>query len=246
MATRRAVWPLARTRPCGQDGTPCRHQAMTVGRRTEDGHLEEAARMALADELAYATATELASRMRRRELSPVEVVDACIERIQARNDSLNALVYLGLNRILLDGRPLGTAPTGWSSTEVTASFPSTNAYATLTVADRGRHHGSRDVLRTRRDRPGGRPASAELAVHHLEYDGGAGPDRRTGPHRRGSDGGVLLGRRDDPGGPAAQGPSLPGRRGVHGRELPAGLRGGAALEGATRRGPRSTSIPRPG
>ena len=63
--------------------------------------------MALADELAYATATELASRMRRRELSPVEVVDACIERIQARNDSLNALVYLGLNRVLLDGRPLG-------------------------------------------------------------------------------------------------------------------------------------------
>jgi hypothetical protein len=53
---------------------------MTVGRRTEDGHLEEVARMALADELAYATATELASRMRRRELSPVEVVDACIEQ----------------------------------------------------------------------------------------------------------------------------------------------------------------------
>ncbi len=50
--------------------------------------------MALADELAYATATELASRMRRRELSPVEVVDACIERIQARNDSLNALSCL--------------------------------------------------------------------------------------------------------------------------------------------------------
>jgi amidase len=55
--------------------------------------LEEVARMALADELAYARATELRSRMRRRELSPVEVVDACIERIQARNDSLNALVY---------------------------------------------------------------------------------------------------------------------------------------------------------
>ena len=67
-----------RTRPCGQDGTPCRHQAMTAGRRPEDGHLEEVARMALADELVYATATELASRMRRRELSPVEVVDACI------------------------------------------------------------------------------------------------------------------------------------------------------------------------
>ena len=41
--------------------------------------------MALADELAYMTATELATRIRPRQLSPVEVVDACIERIQARN-----------------------------------------------------------------------------------------------------------------------------------------------------------------
>ena len=39
---------------------------------------------------------------------------------------------------------------------------------------------------------------------------------------------VALGRRDDPGGAAAQGPPLPGRRGVLGRELPAGLRGGPA------------------
>ena len=53
--------------------------------------------MALADELAYTTATELAARIRRRELSPVEVVDAFIDRIQARNQSLNALVYLGFD-----------------------------------------------------------------------------------------------------------------------------------------------------
>jgi amidase len=53
--------------------------------------------MALADELAYTTATELAARIRRRELSPVEVVDAFIDRIQARNQSLNALVYLGID-----------------------------------------------------------------------------------------------------------------------------------------------------
>src|ERR671916_195807 len=53
--------------------------------------------MALADELAYMTATELAGRIRRRELSPVEVVEAFIDRIQARNDSLNALVYLGFD-----------------------------------------------------------------------------------------------------------------------------------------------------
>jgi amidase/aspartyl-tRNA(Asn)/glutamyl-tRNA(Gln) amidotransferase subunit A len=53
--------------------------------------------MTLSDELAYVPAHELAARIRRRDLSPVEVVDACIARIEARNPSLNALVYLGLD-----------------------------------------------------------------------------------------------------------------------------------------------------
>jgi amidase len=35
------------------------------------------------DELAYAPAHELAARIRRRDLSPVEVVDAFIARIEA-------------------------------------------------------------------------------------------------------------------------------------------------------------------
>ena len=47
----------------------------------------------MSDDLAYATATELAARIRRRDLSPVEVVDAVIARIEARNPSLNALVF---------------------------------------------------------------------------------------------------------------------------------------------------------
>lgn len=51
--------------------------------------------MGLADELAYATAARLAAGIRDRELSPVEVVDAVIERIQARNPSINAIVYEG-------------------------------------------------------------------------------------------------------------------------------------------------------
>jgi amidase/aspartyl-tRNA(Asn)/glutamyl-tRNA(Gln) amidotransferase subunit A len=50
--------------------------------------------MPLADELAYMGAAELALMIRRRALSPVEVVDAFIARIEARNPSLNALVYL--------------------------------------------------------------------------------------------------------------------------------------------------------
>jgi amidase len=51
--------------------------------------------MALADELAYMTATEMAARIRRRQLSPVEVVDAVIQRIEERNPSLNAFVFKG-------------------------------------------------------------------------------------------------------------------------------------------------------
>ena len=51
--------------------------------------------MALADDLAYMTATEMAARIRRRQLSPVEVVDAVIERIEERNPSLNAFVFKG-------------------------------------------------------------------------------------------------------------------------------------------------------
>ena len=36
----------------------------------------------------------LAGRVRRRELSPVEVMDASIARIEADNERLNAFVYL--------------------------------------------------------------------------------------------------------------------------------------------------------
>jgi len=53
--------------------------------------------LSLSDELAYLSATEIAARIRRRDLSPVEVVDAFIERIEARNKSLNAFVYLGFD-----------------------------------------------------------------------------------------------------------------------------------------------------
>lgn len=53
--------------------------------------------MALSDELAYTTATDLAARIRRRDLSPVEVVDATIERIEQRNDGLNAFVFRGFD-----------------------------------------------------------------------------------------------------------------------------------------------------
>jgi amidase/aspartyl-tRNA(Asn)/glutamyl-tRNA(Gln) amidotransferase subunit A len=69
------------------------------------------------DELAYMSAASLALRIRRRELSPVEVIEAFIARIEVRNPSLNALVYLGFEdarraareaeRALMSGAALG-------------------------------------------------------------------------------------------------------------------------------------------
>ncbi len=50
--------------------------------------------MSLSDELATITATELARKIRERALSPVEVMDATIARIEVRNPAVNALVYL--------------------------------------------------------------------------------------------------------------------------------------------------------
>ena len=53
--------------------------------------------MALSDELAFVPAHVLAARIRRRELSPVEVMEGFIARIEARNQSLNAFVHLGFD-----------------------------------------------------------------------------------------------------------------------------------------------------
>jgi amidase len=50
--------------------------------------------MALEWELAETTVAELAYRIRRRDLSPVEVLDATIEAIERDNERLNAFVYL--------------------------------------------------------------------------------------------------------------------------------------------------------
>jgi amidase/aspartyl-tRNA(Asn)/glutamyl-tRNA(Gln) amidotransferase subunit A len=49
--------------------------------------------MGHSDELAYTTIAELALRIRQRELSPVEAMDATIARIEARNPAINALVF---------------------------------------------------------------------------------------------------------------------------------------------------------
>jgi Asp-tRNA(Asn)/Glu-tRNA(Gln) amidotransferase A subunit family amidase len=50
--------------------------------------------MKLQDELGYMPATEISARIMRRELSPVEVVDAFLDRIDARNQRLNAFILV--------------------------------------------------------------------------------------------------------------------------------------------------------
>ena len=52
------------------------------------------------DETAWASAAELAVRIRRRELSPVELMTSTIERIERRNPSLNAFVYVDFEQAM--------------------------------------------------------------------------------------------------------------------------------------------------
>lgn len=68
-------------------------------------------------EFAYTDATELARRIRDREVSPVEAVECAIQRIEERNPSLNAVIFKGYDdareraraaeAAVKDGAPLG-------------------------------------------------------------------------------------------------------------------------------------------
>ncbi len=51
-------------------------------------------------DLAYASATEVAAAIRAREISPVEAVQAAAQRIEDRNPSLNAFVFLAIDEAL--------------------------------------------------------------------------------------------------------------------------------------------------
>jgi len=55
-------------------------------------------------ELCYTPAVELAARIRRKELSPVEVFDAFAARIEALNPKLNAFCTLVLDRAREEAR----------------------------------------------------------------------------------------------------------------------------------------------
>src|ERR1700738_109400 len=71
--------------------------------------------MALADHLAYMSPAEIAFRIRQREFSPVEVVDAFIARIEARNPSLNAFVFKGFDDARKEAKAAEAAVTNGSA-----------------------------------------------------------------------------------------------------------------------------------
>jgi len=56
--------------------------------------------MTVAGETAWASAADLAMRIRRHDLSPVELMTATIDRIERRNPSLNAFVYLDFEQAM--------------------------------------------------------------------------------------------------------------------------------------------------
>jgi amidase/aspartyl-tRNA(Asn)/glutamyl-tRNA(Gln) amidotransferase subunit A len=51
----------------------------------------------ITEDLGYTSAAELAGMIRRRHISPVEVMDKAIARIEARNPSLNAFIFLAFD-----------------------------------------------------------------------------------------------------------------------------------------------------
>ncbi|MHA6260540.1 amidase [Sporosarcina sp. CAU 1771] len=55
-------------------------------------------------EVAFMSASEMAQKIRKRELSPVELMEAFIERIDERNKSLNAFIYFGYEDALKNAK----------------------------------------------------------------------------------------------------------------------------------------------
>jgi amidase/aspartyl-tRNA(Asn)/glutamyl-tRNA(Gln) amidotransferase subunit A len=67
--------------------------------------------MADRDQSSWASAAELAGRIRRRELSPVELMSSTIQRIERRNPSLNAFVFTDFDQAMERARAAEAAVT---------------------------------------------------------------------------------------------------------------------------------------
>ena len=68
--------------------------------------------MSAADELCYAGALELAERVRARDVSPLEIAEAHLDRIARLNPELNAFVYHDADKVRADAQALTAALDG--------------------------------------------------------------------------------------------------------------------------------------
>ena len=114
------------------------------------------------DSIALLTAAELARRVRARELSPVEVLEACLARVEALNPTLNAVVTLdpramdearALERRIGAGEdvgPLAGVPVGIKDVTQVGGLRTT--FGSPLFAD---HHPEDDALVVRRLRAAG-------------------------------------------------------------------------------------------
>src|SRR5262245_20000723 len=109
-------------------------------------------------DLSFMPAHELARRVHRKELSPVEVVEASVRRIEAVNPKLNAFVCLRAEQALDEARdqagrlargddpgPLAGLPFGVKDLEDAAGLPTT--YGSLPFKDNIAAHDSIQVAR---------------------------------------------------------------------------------------------------
>jgi amidase len=76
------------------------------------------------DDFAYMSAAEIAERIRGRSVSPVEIVEACIGRIERRNPSLNAFVFKGFDDARREARAAEQAIMSGSATGPLYGVPS--------------------------------------------------------------------------------------------------------------------------
>jgi amidase len=76
------------------------------------------------DDFAYMSAAETAERIRGRSVSPVEIVEACIGRIERRNPSLNAFVFKAFDNARREARVAEQAVMSGSPTGPLHGVPS--------------------------------------------------------------------------------------------------------------------------